>query len=86
MYSTIKNLWYGNISPHEEIYNNKRLKKLYKNLEMLEEDIKQLIKDKFKVLDDIYTEIIDEYQVNAFVKGFNLALKFTTEAYAETEE
>lgn len=83
MYNTIKELWYGNVSPIDNVLVSKNLKSLYIKLNEFEKNCQPLIKENLILLNDIYSDIIDEYQVDAFVQGFSLAIKLALDVYQE---
>lgn len=83
MYNTIKELWYGNVSPIDNVLVSKNLKSLYQKLNEFEKKCQPLIKENLILLNDIYSDIIDEYQVDAFVQGFSLAIKLALDVYQE---
>ena len=83
MYNTIKELWYGNVSPIDNVLVSNRIKSLYKKLSEFEKDNQPFTKEKFIELEDVYQELIDEYQVDAFVQGFSLAIKLALDVFYE---
>ena len=83
MYNTIKELWYGNVSPIDNVLVSKNLKSLYQKLNEFEKNCQPLIKENLILLNDIYSDIIDEYQVDAFVQGFSLAIKLALDVFYE---
>ena len=83
MNNTIIELWYGNVSPIDNVLVSKNLKSLYKKLNEFEKDCQPFTKENLILLNDIYSDIIDEYQVDAFVQGFSLAIKLALDVFYE---
>ena len=86
MQNTIKNLWYGNVTPLENTKLSNNLIKLYDKLSALESEVKPKIGKKWDDIDDIFSDIISEYQVDAFIQGFSLGAKLIFEIHQNIDE
>ena len=86
MQYTIKDLWYGYVTPLENTRLNNNLEKLYSKLSTIESEVKPKIGKKWDDIDDIFSDIISEYQVDAFIQGFSLGVKLTYETHQNIDE
>ena len=86
MQNTIKDLWYGNVTPLENTRLSNNLIKLYNKLSALESEVKPKIGKKWDDIDDIFSDIISEYQVDAFIQDFSLGAKLIFEIHQNIDE
>ena len=78
--TTLEDLYYGNISPHERYIKrgtrvDKLVKLICKNEEELNAGLTEKQKETFEKYKDCYNEMFGVAEVNAFVNGFTLAMK-----------
>ena len=83
MQNTIKDLWYGNITPLEDINVTPKLNSLYSALNKIELQLRPIIENKWDKIDDLYADIINEYQLDAFIQGFSLGVKLISNVYLD---
>ncbi len=83
MQNTIKDLWYGNITPLEDINVTPKLNSLYSALNKIELELRPIIENKWDKIDDLYADIINEYQLDAFIQGFSLGVKLISNVYLD---
>lgn len=86
MQNTIKDLWYGNVTPLENTKVSNNLKRLYRKLNLLENELKPKIGKKWDDINDIFLDIINEYQVDAFIQGFSLGANLIYEIHQNSDE
>ncbi len=87
----IKSLWYGNVCPIEEIafleHSDKRLAELYtKNKNALLPTLNDWQKENLEKICDLWTEMQQNGQCNAFITGFRLGVQLMTESVCEYPE
>ena len=83
MQNTIKDLWYGNITPLEDINVTPKLNSLYSALNKIKLELRPIIENKWDKIDDLYADIINEYQLDAFIQGFSLGVKLISNVYLD---
>ncbi len=87
MKQTLKNLWYGNLSPQSNGHiNAEEVKELTAYLEKHHSDIQKQLdgqgKESLKKLADCYDELLLLENENAFAQGFSLAVRLLAEVQA----
>ena len=86
MSSILREMWYGNISPHESIPVDKKLLSLMgRNRERLEETLTEKQKELLEKYDESLNEMHSAQEIEAFCYGFRLGARLMMEAHAETE-
>ena len=86
MQNTIKDSWYGNVTLLENTKVSNNLKRLYRKLNLLESELNPKIGKKWEDIDDIFLDIINEHQVDAFIQGFSLGAKLIYEIHQNSDE
>ena len=85
--TTLEDLYYGNISPHERYIKrgtrvDKLVKLICKNEEELNSTLTEKQKETFEKFKDCQSEITDCLETEAFISGFTIATKFMVEVMA----
>ena len=88
--TTLENFYFGNISPSEYKQSMDTKKKLSEMTDLLEE-LKSLLtterqKEKLEQMDNCQLSLIALTERDAFIEGFKLGAKMTTEIYADTKQ
>ena len=88
--TTLENFYFGNINPSEYRQSKDTRKKLSEMTDLLDE-LKSLLtteqqKDKMKQIDNCQLSLIALSERDAYVEGFKLGVKMTTEIYADTQQ
>ena len=88
--TTLENFYFGNINPSEYRQSKDTRKKLSEMTDLLDE-LKSLLtteqqKDKMKQIDNCQLSLIALSERDAYVEGFKLGVKMTTEIYANTQQ
>ena len=85
MSSILKEMWYGNIAPHDSIPVDKQLLSLMgRNREKLEETLTEKQKELLEKYDEALNEMHSAQEIEAFSYGFRLGTKLMTDAFAKT--
>lgn len=84
MKKTLKDLWYGNISPNEERYIDETVrKKLIAQYFAYDEKLKTILsqeeRDMVEKREDVLSQISSYHESEAFVSGFRLGAKMMLE-------
>lgn len=90
MKETIRDLWYGNLTPFENCEKGKKdLKELVELIAMNEEKLNSGLGKGEKVLFEKYRDCVEEYnskiQENAFFEGLTLGIKIMTSALSDNQ-
>ena len=88
--TTLENFYFGNISPSEYKQSMDTKKKLSEMTELLDE-LKDLLtteqqKEIMEQMDNCQLSLIALTERDAFIEGFKLGAKMTTEIYADTKQ
>ena len=83
--TTLEDLWYGNIDPHEAILqDDKRFKSLLsligKNRDKLTDTLTEQQKEALDKYDDAVNELHSLAELSAFRYGFSLGIRMMTES------
>lgn len=85
--TTLENFYFGNINPSDYRQSAEVRKKLSATTKLIEELSSLLEKDqqkeKMEKLADRQTELIALAERDAYIEGFKLGMKMTTEIYTE---
>ena len=88
--TTLEDFYFGNITPSEYKQSNEVRKKLSAMTDLIEE-LSTLFendrqKEKIDQLADKQTELIALSERDAYIEGFKLGVRMTTEIYADTQQ
>ena len=88
--TTLENLYYGNIAPHEyEVVRGREYdmtaKLVIRHEQELSATLTEQQKDTLKKLRDNQTELINLGERDSFIRGFSLALRLMVEAMRSEE-
>ena len=88
--TTLENFYFGNINPSEYKQSKDTKKKLSEMTDLLDE-LKSLLsteqqKEKMEQIDSCQLSLIALSERDAFIEGFKLGMKMTTEIYADTHQ
>ena len=88
--TTLENFYFGNINPSENKQSKDTRKKLSEMTDLLEE-MKSILtteqqKEIMKQIDSCQLSLIALSERNAYIEGFKLGVKMTTEIYADTQQ
>ena len=88
--TTLENFYFGNINPSEYKQSKDTKKKLSEMTTLLEE-LKSLLtneqqKEKLEQIDACQLSLIALSERDAYIEGFKLGVKMTTEIYADTHQ
>ena len=88
--TTLENFYFGNINPSEYRQKKETKKKLSEMTELLD-DLKSLLtsdqqKEKLEQIDNCQLSLIALSERDAYIEGFKLGVKMTTEIYADTQQ
>ena len=88
--TTLENFYFGNVNPSEYKQSNEVRKKLSAMTDLIEE-LSTLFendrqKEKIEQLADKQTELIALSERDAYIEGFKLGVRMTTEIYADTQQ
>ena len=88
MKKTLKDLWYGNISPNEERYIDETVqKKLTAQYFEYDEKLKTILsqeeRDIVEKREDVLSQISSYHESEAFISGFRLGAKIMLEVLEE---
>ena len=88
MKKTLKDLWYGNISPNEERYIDETVrKKLIAQYFAYDEKLKTILSQEERNMvekrEDVLSQISSYHESEAFISGFRLGVKIMLEVLEE---
>ncbi|MBQ9679320.1 MAG: hypothetical protein IJV48_01370 [Ruminococcus sp.] len=88
--TTLENFYFGNINP-SEYKQSKDTKKKLSEMTMLLDELKSLLtteqqKEKLDQIDQCQLSLIALSERDAYIEGFKLGVKMTTEIYADTHQ
>ena len=88
--TTLENFYFGNINPSEYKQNKDTKKKLSEMIMLLDELKSMLIteqqKEKLEQIDACQLSLIALSERDAYIEGFKLGVKMTTEIFADTQQ
>ena len=88
--TTLENFYFGNINPSE--YNqSKGTKKKLSEMTRLLDELRSILtteqqKEKLEQIENCQLSLIALSERDAYLEGFKLAVKMTTEIYADTQQ
>ena len=85
--TTLEDLWYGNIDPHETVLNDDRhlksmLALMGRNRDKLSATLTEQQKESLAKYDDAVNELHSFAELSAFRYGFSLGIRMMTESVA----
>ena len=88
--TTLENFYFGNINP-SEYKQNKDTKKKLSEMIMLLDELKSMLtteqqKEKLEQIDACQLSLIALSERDAYIEGFKLGVKMTTEIFADTQQ
>ena len=88
--TTLENFYFGNVNPSEYRQKKDTKKKLSEMTNLLDE-LKSLLtteqqKEKTEQIDNCQFSVIALSERDAFIEGFKLGVRMTTEIYADTQQ
>ena len=88
--TTLENFYFGNINPSEYQQSKDTRKKLSELTELID-DLKSLLsteqqKEKLEQIDNCQLSLIALSERDAYIEGFKLGVRMTTEIYADTKQ
>ena len=88
--TTLENFYYGNFNPSDYRQNKDTRNKLSKLTELLDE-MKSLLtneqqKEKIEQVDACQLSLIALSERDAYIEGFKLGVRMTTEIYTDTQQ
>ena len=88
--TTLENFYFGNINPSEYKQSKDARKKLSETTALIDE-LKSLLtteqqKEKLEQIDSCQLSLIALTERDAYIEGFKLGVKMTTEIYADTQQ
>ena len=88
--TTLENFYFGNINPSEYQQSKDTKKKLSELTELLDE-LKALLtteqqKEKLEQIDNCQFSLIALSERDAYIEGFKLSVKMTTEIFADIQQ
>ena len=88
--TTLENFYFGNINPSDYRQSRDTKKKLSKMTRLLEELRSTLTneqqKEKLEQIENCQLSLIALSEKDAYIEGFKLGAKMTTEIYADTQQ
>lgn len=85
--TTLENLYFGNNNPSEYKYSKDARKKLSETIALINElkslNTTERQKEKLAKIDNCQMSLIVLSECDAFIKGFKIGVKITTEIYAD---
>ena len=88
--TTLENFYFGNINPSEYKQSKDTKKKLSEMTRLLEELRSTLTneqqKEKLEQIENCQLSLIALSKKDAYIEGFKLGVKMTTEIYADTQQ
>ena len=90
MMTTLENFYFGNITPSEYKQSKDSKKKLSEMTKLLDKLRSTLtteqLNEKLEQLENCQLSLIALSEKDAFIEGFKLGVKMTTEIYADTQQ
>ena len=88
--TTLEDFYFGNINPSDYRQKKDTKKKLSEMTDLLDE-LKSLLtteqqKEKIEQIDNCQLSLIALSERDAFIEGFKLGVRMTTEIYADTQQ
>ncbi len=88
--TTLENFYFGNINP-SEYKQSKETKKKLSEMTGLIDELKDILtdnqqKEKLEQIDNCQLSLIALSERDAYLEGFKLGVKMTTEIYADTQQ
>ena len=88
--AALEDFYFGNINPSEYRQKKDTKKKLSEMTDLIDE-LKHLLtteqqKEKIEQIDDCHLSLIALSEKDAFIEGFMLGVRMTTEIYADTQQ
>ena len=88
MKNILEELWYGNISPHEEkAQNTPRIRELSRELCLVQKELLVRLEEKDRALFTRFSECENEmyalYMADAFARGFSLGVRLFLASFTE---
>ena len=88
--ATLENFYFGNINPSEYKQSRDTKKKLSEMTSLLDELRSTLTteqqKDMLEQIENCQLSLIALSEKDAFIEGFNLGVRMTTEIYSDTQQ
>ena len=88
--TTLENFYFGNINPNEYKQSKDTKKKLSEMTRLLEELRSTLTneqqKEKLEQIENCQLSLIALSEKDAFIEGFKIGVRMTTEIYADTHQ
>lgn len=88
--TTLKNFYFGNINPSEYKQSRRTKKKLSEMTRLLDELRSMLTteqqKEKLEQIENCQLSLIALSEKDAYIEGFKLSVKMTTEIYTDTQQ
>ena len=88
--TTLEDFYFGNVSPSEYNQGRDTKKKLSEMMKLLDELRSMLTteqqKEKLEQMENCQLSLIALSEKDAFIEGFKLSVKMTTEIYADTQQ
>lgn len=88
--TTLEDFYFGNVNP-SEYKQSKDTKKLLSEMTRLLDELKSLLtaeqqKEKMEQIDQCQLSLIALSECDAYIEGFKLGVKMTTEIYADKQQ
>ena len=88
--TTLENFYFGNINPSEYRQSKDTKKKLSEMTKLLD-DLRSIItteqqKEKLEKIENCQLSLIALSEKDAFIEGFKIGVRMTTETYADTQQ
>ena len=88
--TTLENFYFGNINPSEYKQSENSKKKLSKMTRLLDE-LRSILtteqqKEKIEQIENCQLSLIALSEKDAFIEGFKISVRMTTEIYADTQQ
>ena len=88
--TTLENFYFGNINP-SEYKQSKDIRKKLSETTVLSDELKALLttnqqKEKLEQIDNCQLSLIALSERDAYLEGFKLGVKMTTEIFADTQQ
>ncbi|WP_407384310.1 DUF6809 family protein [Ruminococcus sp.] len=88
--TTLENFYFGNVNPSEYKQNKDTEKKLSEMTRLLDELQSTLTteqqKEKLEQIENCQLSLIALSEKDAFIEGFKIGVRMTTEIYADTQQ
>ena len=88
--TTLENFYFGNINPSEYKQSGNSKKKLLEMTRLLDE-LRSILtteqqKEKLEQIENCQLSLIALSEKDAFIEGFKISVRMTTETYADTQQ